>query len=276
VIFPESVVMDTRFIFLVVLAVLVTSGPLHAGINIDGPLTQERVVRPGDAHSGLIAVSNTGAEPVEVKVYRADYSFSADGRNDYGDPGALERSNAHWMRLNQEQVTIPPKRVVNIHYALQVPADETLSGTYWSMVMVEPVAAQERVTAPRTNELRAQLTPVLRYGIQVVTHIGDSGARELAFTNPQLREEHGQRMFTVDVANTGERWLRPQLWLELYEASGLKAGRLSGKRQRIYPSTSVRYRIELGDLPAGRYRALIVADAGGDDLFGTQIELTIK
>ena len=268
--------MGTRFILFVMLAVLGIGGPARAGIKIDGPLTDEKIVRPGDVHRGLIAIRNTGSAPVEVKVYRTDYSFSADGRNDYGDPGKLARSNAGWVLLNQEQVTIPPQGVVNVAYELQVPADQALDGTYWSMVMVEPVAVRETTIAPRSNEIRAQLKPVLRYGIQIVTHVGDGGAGKLVFKNPQLRNENGERLFTVDVENVGQRWLRPQLWLELAEADGRPMGRLNAQGQRIYPSTSVRYRIGLGELPAGRYRALIVADGGGDDLFGTQIELAIK
>ena len=268
--------MGTRFILLIVLAVLAICGPARAGIKIDGFLTHEKIVRPGDVHRGLIAISNTGSAPVEVKVYRTDYSFSADGRNDYGDPGKLERSNAGWVHLNQEQVTIPPHEAVNVHYELQVPADQTLDGTYWSMVMVEPVAAREAAIAPRSKEVRAQLTPVMRYGIQIVTHLGDGGTGELVFKNPQLRNENGERLFTVDVENIGQRWLRPQLWLELAEANGRPVGRLNAQAQRIYPATSVRYRIGLGALPAGRYHALIVADGGSDELFGTRIELAVK
>jgi hypothetical protein len=268
--------MYKRFISLVLLSLFMTPVPLYAGITIEGPLTHERVVQPGESFRGAIAIRNTGERAVEVKVYRTDYSFAADGRNDYGPAGRLERSNADWLHLAREQITVAPRSVVNLNYEMRVADDETLNGTYWSMVMVEPVSARESTLAPREGEIRAQLTPVMRYGIQMVTHIGDGGSRELAFTNPQLVKAEGRRLFKLDVQNTGERWLRPRLWLELFDGDGRPVGKFGGEQKRTYPATSVRYQTDLTEVPAGRYRMLIVADGGGNDLFGSQIDLKIE
>lgn len=268
--------MNKRLIILAILTLFMTPVWLYAGINIEGTLTRERVVQPGETFRGAIAIRNTGERAAEVKVYQTDYSFTADGRNDYGPPGQLARSNAHWLHLTREQITIAPHSVVNLSYEMTVTDDATLNGTYWSLVMVEPVAVRESTLDARPGEIRAQLTPVIRYAIQMVTHIGDSGSRELAFTNPQLLKVKGQRLFKLDVENTGERWLRPQLWLELFDRNGQPVGKFGGERQRIYPATSVRFQTDLNDIPVGRYRVLIVADGGGDDLFGSQIDLNLE
>jgi len=268
--------MNKHLIILAVLSLLLTPTWLYAGINIDGTLTHERIAQPGETFRGVIAIRNTGQAAAEIKVYQTDYSFTADGSNDYGTPGKLPRSNASWLKLTQEQITIAPQSVVNVHYEVKVADDPTLNGTYWSMVMVEPVASREATLGARSGEISAQLTPVMRYGIQMVTHIGDDGTRELAFTNPQLLKKEGQRLFKVDVENTGERWLKPQLWLELYDGNGRPLGKFKGERHRIYPATSVRFQVNLGDIPAGRYHTLIVADSGGDDLFGSQIDINLQ
>lgn len=264
------------FISLVMLGLCMMPVRLYAGITIEGTLTHERVVQPGDSFRGTIAIRNTGERAAEVKVYRTDYSFAADGRNDYGPPGRLVRSNADWLHLGREHITIASRSVVNLNYEMRVADDEALNGTYWSMVMVEPVSARESTLAPRKGEARAQLTPVMRYGIQMVTHIGDSGSRELAFANAQLVKAKGQRLFKLDVQNTGERWVRPQLWLELFDHNGQPVGKFGGEQKRIYPATSVRFQSDLSKVPAGRYRMLIVADGGGNDLFGSQIDLKLE
>jgi len=44
----------------------------------------------------------------------------------------------------------------------------------------------------------------------------------------------------------------------------------------IYPGTSVRFRIDLGKNMAGTYKTLVVADCGGDELFGANYTLEIK
>ena len=70
-------------------------------------MTQERQAKPGETYRGTIVLRNTGAAPAEAKVYQTDYSFAADGSNLYGAPGRLPRSNANWISLSRELVTIP-------------------------------------------------------------------------------------------------------------------------------------------------------------------------
>jgi len=268
-----------RFTKCLVLLTTLLLGPAwaQAGLVIETGLTIEKTMNSGETYEGTIPIRNTGEAPLEVKVYQTDYAFFADGRNDYGTPGKLPRSNAKWLRLSQEQLIIPPKARVNVGYTLKVPHDPKLTGTYWSMVMVEPIAPGSREsTVKRPKESRMQLSQVTRYGIQIVTDIADSGTRELAFKNPAMQKKDGKRLFTVDLENTGERWLRPQLWLELYDRQGRPVGKFDGQKWRIYPGTSARTQIDLSKVAAGQYVALIAADSGGDDLFGTQIELTVR
>jgi len=267
---------EARALHLIALlcAALVLLGPAPAGAAVipDGPTTHDRKVQPGDSYRGTIALRNTGKTPVEVKIYQTDYAFWADGRNDYGQPGKLPRSNAKWLRLSQEQVTIPPGGQSAVEYEVRVPQDARLTGTYWSAIMVEPVTGAE-AGVPRRGE--TQLLQVIRYAIQVITEIGDTGKGEVAFSNAVLRIEGGKRFFTVDVENVGERWLRPQARLELHDPQGRLVTKVEDLKQRIFPATSVRYRLDLSKVPPGKYLALFVADADRDDLFGARIELDI-
>jgi hypothetical protein len=248
---------------------------VRAGVTIEGPLSHERQSQPGEVYRGVISIRNTGPEPMETKVYLTDYAFSADGRNDFGPAGRLPRSNAAWIRLNKEHAVIPGSSAVNVHYEVKVPVDVRLSGSYWSMVMVEPVSARERSAPVKSKEPTAQIAQVIRYGIQIVTDIGDEGRRDLEFKNPGLQKKDGKRVFTVDAENTGDYWFSPQFWIELYDAQGNPIKKLDGEKKRIYPGTSVRLQIDLSQLPAGRYHALVAADGGGDALFGTELDLSL-
>lgn len=264
---------------IVALAVLLTCllacmlPPAHAGIAPEGRTTQVRIARPGDTYRGSIVVRNTGRTPTDIKVYTTDYAFSADGRNRYDAPGTLPRSNATWLRLNQEQLAIDGGGRSRIDYEVRVPDDGRLTGTYWSTVMIEELGGVESVDPQRG---RAQLRQVIRHAIQVITEIGASGRSEITFDNAQLSVEEGKRWFAVDLENKGERWLRMDIWLELHDPQGRLAGRFPGTRQRTFPATSVRSRIDLSKVAPGRYLALLVADAGNNDLFGTRIDLEIR
>ena len=90
-----------------------------------------------------------------------------------------------------------------------------------------------------------------------------------------LLNEANKHVLLVDVENVGERLLRPFVWAELYDSEGMVVGTFEGDRFRTYPGTSVRYRIDVSDVPEGSYKALVVADCGEEDAFGIQYSITI-
>lgn len=248
-----------------------------AELHVEGSLYQDKTTAPGATYRGTVALSNSGDTPIAARLYLTDYGFSADGANQYAAPGSQPRSNAGWLHLGQEQVTIPAHGVASVAYQVVVPADPALRGSYWSMIMIEPLSAAEATGAPRKKgEVQAALTAVTRYGVQVASEIGNTGQGELQFENPRLVKGHDvRRALAVDVKNTGDRTLRPQLTLELHDAQGAPHKGLPSGARRLYPASSAQFQLDVSALPAGKYRALLTADAGGDDVFGSQFDLTI-
>lgn len=244
-----------------------------AGVAPDGDSTQVRSARPGETYRGSIALRNAGAAVVEVKLYQTDYEFHADGRNSFDSPGTGVRSNAKWLRLNREQVALGPEGNVNIDYEVQVPDDVRLSGTYWSVVMIQELSGPEASDPSRSG---VKLVQSLRHAIQIVTEVGDAAHGEVVFRNARLQRDGFRRDFDVDLENIGERWLRTTVWLELHDSNGRFVGRFSAPRRRTFPGTSVRNHIELSGAPPGRYVGLLVADGGRNDMFGMQIDLDLR
>lgn len=122
--------------------------------------------------------------------------------------------------------------------------------------------------------MRAGIRQVVRYAIQLVTHMGETGSREIRFADRALvLGEDGTRRLHVDVENTGERSLRPYLWVELHDSTGGRLGRFESDRKRLYPGTSVRYMIDLSGAPSGSYQALVVVDNGDEHVFGAEYGL---
>lgn len=258
------------------LTTLLWFGLLQAGVTPVGDMTHEKDAKPGERYRQVIVVQNTDSQPAEVKLYQTDYSFAADGSNHYDPPGNMPRSNAKWVGLSRDAITVPPNATERIEYEVRVPAEKGLSGTYWSMIMVEPIAKGSRESAEALPENTTAISQTLRYGIQVVTNIGKSGQAELTFANPRLVQEEDKRLFAIDVANTGQRSLRTALWLELYSEKGSPVGKFQGEAMRLYPGTSGCFKIDLGQTPNGKYLGMVAADAKGDNLFGANVELEIK
>ena len=249
----------------------------EARVSIVGGLTYEKNAESGETYRGAIIITNSGDEPQEVKVYQTDYLFFSDGNNIYGEPGKDPRSNAKWITFSPNRFVIQPKGKFEVNYTVKAPDNKALLGTYWSMLMVEGVPkSSPEIVNGEVDKIKMGLTTVVRYGIQMVTHIGNTGTRSLKFSEVKLlKEDESKKVLQVDMENTGERWLRPTLWTEIYDEKGSYIGKFMGGKGRTYPGTSIKSRIDLSQVPAGKYKGLIVADCGGDDLFGMQCNLEI-
>lgn len=258
----------------VLLLVLATQG--WAGITIESRMTDEHQAKAGESYRGKILLRNTDATPAEAKVYQTDYDFSVDKGILYGPPGRLARSNAKWTSLSREVVVIPGNSAETLDFEVKVPTGGGLSGTYWSVIMVEPISKSSAESGAQATQATAQVRQVVRFAVQVVTHIGKTGSGELAFSNPQIVSAQDKHFLEIDVANTGQRWLIPGFWLELYSESGNPIGKFQAEQTRLYPGTSSRIKIDLGNTPKGKYLGMVAADGTGDNLFGANVELEIK
>lgn len=265
-----------KFAVFLIMAILLLPGFCCGAVAIEGDLTQELIVKPGETYKGTITVSNTEDKPQEVIVYQTDYLFRADGSNDYGEPGKAPRSNANWIIFSPKRFVIPPKGVSTINYSATVPDKEGMTGTYWSLIMIEGV--DEGSAEPLKTEkgkIKMGIKQVVRYGAQIITHIGDTGTLELKFLNKKLVKEKDKTFLQVDVENTGEKWARPVLWVELHDEKGKLIDKFEGGKRRIFPGTSVRYSIDLSKVPKGKYKIMVILDCGDDNIFGAKYTLDI-
>jgi hypothetical protein len=275
------------FLFFVVL-----SNICFAAVSVIGELTREESAQPGEKFEGTIKLQNTGEVACQVNVYQTDYLFYADGSNVYGEPGSAVRSNADWLSVSPKRLTLPPKEMAVVYYSGQVPpvrklaslyndlkvtASPDLVGTFWSMVMIEPVPETGAESMEdEAGKVKFGIRTKVRYGIQIVTNIGDTGTPKIKFLEKKLIKQDGQAILQLDIENTGERWLSPTVWVELYDGEGTQVGRFEGSKKRIYPDCSVRHTVELKDVAAGEYKALVVVDNGDQYVFGAKYDLEIQ
>ncbi len=259
------------------LVVLVLSGvvvPSSAQVTVRGPLFQDQEVAPGDTYGGTVVLYNRGDSVRTAEVSLQDYLFNYQGQSQYLDPGSHDRSNAPWIDYGSSTVTIPPEQEATIEYDVEVPdtmKGSAPTGTYWGMIIVEPL--NQNPNAEPTQGLAVQ--QVRRYGIQVATHIQNTGSPGLEILSANLDSEGEQSQLHVDVKNTGTRSDRPSARLELYDESGELAMEQSSSPKRIYPSTSVRYRLDLSDLSPGEYQALLVLESESGRSIGRQFSVKL-
>jgi hypothetical protein len=258
---------------LIALGLLAASiGDLTAQIAVVGSTVEERVAAPGETYTGTIVVRNLTQQNQPVTIYQTDYLFYADGTSQYAEPGTTPRSNAKWVTPTVRSLLVPPASEMAVTYSVKVPANDSLIGTHWSMIMVEGAATEPG----RSSGGRPQvgLGAVVRYGVQVATHIRDTGSRKIAFANSRfLTNEDSSQTFELEVTNVGERGYRPVLWIEVYDEQGTLRANVRQERGLLFPGTSLKQSFALGKLAAGTYRAVVFADSGEDSVFAAQFTL---
>lgn len=268
--------------WLLAISQMLTTMPANAQIAVTSSLSQDIGVTPGSTHSGTVTLSNQTNEDQQAKIYQTDYLFYADGTNLFAEPGSTVRSNAEWILLSASTVTLPPFTSMQVDYEINMPDDyagEDLVGSYWSMIMVEgiPRDSEESTLPQQSDELKVGLRQVVRYAIQVATHVESTGQGILAVSEPSVvyGSENIPELRLV-VANEGDRMVKPESWVELYDEDGQAMGRFSGTTSRIYPGTSISQRFRLTELPPGQYRALAILDSGGDAVDAADYTIMIE
>jgi len=263
----------------IALFALVASSPASAQIYLGASLTDDREVPVGASYEGTIPINNTSDEAVEVRLYLTDYRFDAEGRNWYDELGTQERSNALWIGFGNAVVTVPANGTMEVAYRVDVPDDPKLEGSYWSMLMVEAISPQSVESTLGDSDATSPQFGVrlrIRYGVQIATHIMETGQAELSLASPELVDdgEEGMRL-TVNVENAGNRLAESRVYLDLFDSDGRNVGRFEGSRARIYPGTSFRHSVSIGVEEGGRYEALFIIDLGEDNTFGAQYTLEL-
>ncbi|MCD6116641.1 hypothetical protein J7K93_06485 [bacterium] len=243
------------------------------GIFIEGGLTHERTIVPGKTYNGKIVIRNEGDKAKGIRIYKTDYMFRADGANVYGEPGTMPRSCAEWITYSPTRLVVEAKSTSEVMYTITVPDADTLTGTYWSMFMIEPIP--DNLLNPDISKEQIGVKVKWRYGVQIVLNAGTSGTKKLEFVGTKLLKEKDKKILQVDIENTGEFWLKPLVWVELYKNEGTLQGKYSSIVMRVFPGTSIRHKFDLTKVPGGTYKALIVADCGNDDLFGVNYTLKV-
>jgi hypothetical protein len=266
--------MKRPLLFLIVFLLFLPSS--RAGISVIGNLARTTTIKPGDPFEGVILVKNNGNAPAEARIFQSDYLAHCDGSNDYGEPGHTPRSNANWITLSPSRLKLAPGETQPVRYKGRAPADAKLRGSYWSMIIVEPGSAPAITPEGKPDTVAVGLQTTVRFAVQIVTEIGKTGTRSLQVLQKCLLQVDGKRFFQLDIGNDGERLLIPAIGVELFDQKGASLGRFDAGRTRIYPTCSVRAKIDLTDLPCGKYVAMVLLDSGDAQVMGAQYDLELQ
>lgn len=263
--------MIKRFLFFVVL--LSQIGFLHASIVILNGLTHHYKVEGGKTYKGKISMENTDNTPQNIKVYLQDFSYKADGSINYTTPHTNKKTNADWIKLNTNLLTLKAKEKAELYYEITVPDQIDQAGSYWSVIIIEPVEDIQP-----NNKEGINITSIVRYAIQVITDYDSERAKtDLAFESVKIDKEDGKHILKIAISNRGDLYCKPTATVEVYNRkNGQKAGVFLSQAMGLLPSTSKLFYIDISKLPPDKYNAAIIATDEDENAFALNVELEVK
>lgn len=254
---------------------------------LSGGLKHEYTVTSGDNITGVLELRNTSPTSAEIKIYQEDIVVNGAGRTEYAQTinrGTHNRSNASWINLGFDRIILEPNEKRTVTYSIRVPNDRTISGSYWSTLMLEPVSkkspeSQLTQQIPK-DQPTLTLNQKMRYSVQILTHVRGNGQSKpvLKFLSPKIEKNtQNKRSLYFHIQNTGNRYSRPDVWLDVFSLQGNKLHRLKAETHGLYINEKEAFHIDLSPLKTGKYKALLAAeDNGTGQIFGSDINLTIE
>lgn len=259
------------FLFLIF---ILSFGFLHASIVVLNGLTHNYKVENGQVYKGKISLENTGSKPQNVKLFLQDFTYKADGSIIYSIPNTSEKTNAGWIKLNTNLLTLKAKEKTEVFYEITIPKKVLESGSYWSVIIVEPIEDIK----PSDSKDGVNITSIIRYAVQVITDYDAERAKpNLKFESVKVEKEEGKNTVKIAIANNGNLYCRPTATIEIYNRkNGEKIGTFSSLAMGLLPQTSKSFYIDINKIPPDKYNAVILATDDDENAFALNVELEVK
>jgi hypothetical protein len=242
---------------------------------------EESILNSGETFSDGIPVTNISDEPINVRIYAGDWIRVSGQTSGYSfelPSGREDRSLAEWLVFSPERMTIEPGETKDVRFAVNVPADSNLNGSYWAVIFIEnvPIEVPEG-ELPDSEAMQVGVSIAFRYAIQIYTTIQGTEIKDVTFKSLDIAQAEQGLDVTAVIENLGNVYLRPEVWLELRDTAGEVVYRQDYINQTLLPESARDYTFEVRDLSVepGRYLAMVIADYGAANLIAAQQVLEI-
>lgn len=224
-----------------------------------------------DKVGGKVTVRNDGLKESIVNIYNQDIIPNCTTGFNYTDINNHERSLGKWFTTNVDEKLLAPREEYSFYYTIQVPKGTDLTGTYWSILMVE-------VADPIKEEQENGFTveSKVRYGVQIIADMGVYQSPKITFENIEFSKDEGaEKVIRVKLKNNGLFFSATKLNIELIDKNGNKTRTSIAEKRKLYPGYCNDFEVTIKDLPKGVFEGILIAD-NGVDLFGSNVTVENK
>lgn len=240
------------------------------GLQVNNLSCLEKL-NPGEKKQIQIILINDSDSKEQVNLKLANYACNSDGEHFYdedylNDLIKYPRSNKSWIDHGLSQIYLEPRETRNIYYTIHVPNDDTLVGSYWSILLIEP---QGTTLSKDTVNEGFSLQIKIRYAHHIIASIGDATPK-LKILKKEIKEINGKPFLCLHVLNEGNLFFEPNLTLKLYDDNGKLEATLKSQSERLYPGNSQCFLLNVETLSEEKLKGKLIGFLlfdGNENLF---------
>ncbi len=233
-------------------------------------------VSPGERITARFSVSNQSEETIVLRIYCGDwirvqgeitrYEFDIERGNEV-------RSFLEWMTFSPDQMELGPNEMQEVISEVNFPDDPSLEGSYWGVVFVEEIPqVAPPGEIPEDEAFQVGILTIFRYAVKIYATFEGTEIRDASFLDLLIDQVEGGFDINAAFENSGNIFMRPEVWLEIRDTAGDVVYQQTHIRQTVLPESTREYVFELRDLSLepGTYLVMVIADYDGPSLVGAQ------
>lgn len=262
----------SRIITMMVLLLSVFVWDAYAQKISTSPTRINFKVEPGASGRSRITVSNNSASRQGFQINFGDFSASVSGKSQFSDKGVESRSCADWLTATPAVFELEAGETQDVSLIMDVPSDSAALMARWAVAYVR--LREPEVEGRGTGDgLNVKVNQSYRFGVYIFQ------------TPPSATESKGEisglnfedNLFTINMKNAGETFLRCNSYIELTNLSTGVTERITTRGFTMLPALSRNTVFKIPEeTPAGRYSVLAVMDYGNrEEVEAAEMEILI-
>lgn len=191
----------TAGFFLTTLQILAASNQAVAGYFSVSPMVTISDTK-GSQSKGVINVTNSGTEPVRMRIYAEDFTY--ERKRGYVAAPKHERSAIPYLQFSPRELTVPPGVTRNVRVGITLPPSAP-DGEYRAAIFVDELREEEvKTDAPKKNQLD------LLARVASVFFISKGGVKANLQVNSAVWNSQ-QKTLNIVLTNKGEKSAYPDV-----------------------------------------------------------------
>jgi len=213
--------------------------------------------KPGTVFHGAVAVTNTGDQPGDVKIFAVDATTGSTTGAVYLTDAAPTGAGT-WITLDHAGSTLAPGKRTIVKFAVNVPAGAA-AGQYVGGIVAETVSETQSPKSKQKANVQIRVRNLSIVAVQV--NVPGPDVATFSITSATVGGSKGHQQVLVHVANTGNVISKPTGNVTISNSSGVSIADIPFQMDTFLPHTAIDYPINLKTaLPAGDYTASVALD----------------